>query len=125
MLLLALLLLPTLTGMAAFVIRADGARRILLLLTALVHAGLMAMTWITPPAPILGGLLGLDAAGRLFLMLTSLLFLAITVYGMPYLRREAHTTHTDFEEDFLFVDAPEARFTGCLLLFLAAMTLVT
>jgi hydrogenase-4 component F len=85
----------------------------------------MAMTWINPPAPILGGWLGLDAAGRLFLMLTSLLFLAVTVYGMPYLHREAHATHTDFEEDFLFVDAPEARFTGCLLFFLAAMTLVT
>jgi len=31
----------------------------------------------------------------------------------------------DFEEGFLFANAPEATFTGCLLLFLASMTLVT
>lgn len=123
--LLALLLLPTVAGLMAFVVRADGARRTLLLLTALLHVGLTVMTWISPPAPLLGGWLWLDAAGRLFLLITSLLFLAIAVYGMSYLRRETHATQTDFEEAFVFVDAPEARFTGCLLLFLAAMTLVT
>jgi hypothetical protein len=83
------------------------------------------MTWISPPAPLLGGWLWLDAAGRLLLLITSLLFLAIAGYGMSYLRRETHAAHRDFEEAFVFVDAPEARFTGCLLLFLAAMTLVT
>jgi hydrogenase-4 component F len=123
--LLALLLLPTGAGLMAFVMRADGGRRALLLLTALLHFGLTVMTWISPPLPLLGGWLWLDAAGRLFLLITSLLFLAIAAYGMSYLRRESHATHTDFEEAFLFVDAPEARFTGCLLLFLAAMTLVT
>ena len=123
--LLALLLLPTVAGLVAFIVRADGVRRTLLLVTALAHTGLTMMTWIKPPAPIFGGWLWLDAAGRLFLLITSLLFLAIAVYGMSYLRHEAHATHTDFEEAFLFVDTPEARFTGCLLLFLAAMTLVT
>ncbi len=123
--LLALLLLPTVAGLMAFVMRPDGARRALLLLTALLHFGLTLMTWITPPASLLGGWLWLDAAGRLFLLITSLLFLAIAVYAMSYLRHESHATHTDVEEAFVFVDAPEARFTGCLLLFLAAMTLVT
>jgi len=109
----------------AFVVRADGVRRALLLLTALLHVGLTVMTWISPPAPLLGGWLWLDAAGRLFLLITSLLFLAIAGYGMSYLRHEPHAPHADFEEAFVFVDAPEARFTGCLLLFLATMTLVT
>jgi hydrogenase-4 component F len=61
----------------------------------------------------------------MFLGITSVLFLAVAVYGLAYLQREQQMTHADFEEGFLFVDAPEARFTGCLLLFLAAMTFVT
>lgn len=123
--LLALLLLPTVAGLMAFMVRADGTRRVLLLLTALLHVGLTAMTWISPSAPLLGGWLWLDAAGRLFLLITSLLFLAIAGYGISYLQHEPHATHTDFEEAFVFVNAPEATFTGCLLLFLATMTLVT
>lgn len=125
MLLALLLLLPTVAGLSAVVIRADETRRALLVLTALLHFGLTAMTWIRPPAPLLEGWLWLDAVGRLFLLIISLLFLAIAVYGVSYLRRESHATHTDFEEAFVFGDAPEARFTGCLLLFCAAMTLVT
>jgi hydrogenase-4 component F len=125
MLLLALLLVPTLTGLAAFFIRTDGFRRALLLVTALSHTGITVTTWLTPSPPAWGEWLLLDAVGRVFLSITSVLFLATTLYGLPYLRRERHATHTDFEEGFLFADAPEARFTGCLLLFLAAMTLVT
>ena len=44
---------------------------------------------------------------------------------MAYLREERGQAHSDFEEGFLFSNAREASFTGCLLLFLAAMTLVT
>ena len=42
-----------------------------------------------------------------------------------YLGQEANRRATDPEEGFLFDNAPEAVFIGCLLLFLAAMTLVT
>jgi hydrogenase-4 component F len=123
--LLGLLLIPIVAGLLAFVIRSDSLRRGLLFSTALVHTGLMVAAWGTPPAPLLEGWFGLDAVGRVFLGITSVLFLAVTVYGLSYLHHEQHTTHADFEEGFLFVDAPEARFTGCLLLFLAAMTFVT
>jgi len=125
MLLLALVLVPAFTGLAAFLVRPDGFRRALLILTAVLHTALVATAWVTTPPPVLGGWLALDALGRVFLSITSVLFLAAAVYGLPYLRRERHATHTDFEEGFLFVDAPEARFTGCVLFFLAAMTLVT
>ena len=54
-----------------------------------------------------------------------MLFLAAAVYAVGYLRRESRGAHRDFEEGLLFANAPEATFTGCLLLFLAAMTLVT
>jgi hydrogenase-4 component F len=124
--LLALLAIPTVTGFLAFAIRSDQIRRGLLLIAALLHTGLVIATWVTPPLPVWGGWLLLDAVGQVFLSITSVLFLAVAVYSLPYLQRERRaTTHMDFEEGFLFVDAPEARFTGCLLLFLAAMTLVT
>jgi len=77
------------------------------------------------PAPAFGGWLVLDPIGLLFLSITSALFLATAVYALGYLPREKRAAKTDFEEGFLFSNAPEATFTGCLLLFLAAMTLVT
>jgi hydrogenase-4 component F len=67
----------------------------------------------------------LDATGLLFLSITSALFLAASIYAVGYLRSEAGHQTTDADEGFLFENAPEAVFTGCLLLFLAAMTLVT
>ena len=120
-----LVLIPALAGAAAFFIASDPLRRGLLVSTAIVQFALSAVTWIAPPAPALGGWLAEDALGRLFLTLTSLLFLASSFYAVAYLRGERDQSHADFEEGFLFSNAREASFTGCLLLFLAAMTLVT
>jgi hydrogenase-4 component F len=104
----------------------DRVRRAVLLSAAIVHAGMAGATWWTLPAPLLNGWLQLDALGRVFLSITSALFLAAAVYSLGYLRQEHEATRrTDIEEGFLFANAPEATFTGCLLLFLAAMTLVT
>jgi hydrogenase-4 component F len=122
---LALLILPTLAGLAAFALPSPKGRRGLLLATALTHAALTGACWKVTPTPALSGWLALDAAGLLFLTLTSVLFLATAIYGAGYLRREAGKHTTDAEEGFLFDNAPEAVFVGCLLLFLAAMTLVT
>jgi hydrogenase-4 component F len=61
----------------------------------------------------------------LFLSITSGLFLMVSFYVAGYLSQEANRRATDPEEGFLFDNAPEAVFIGCLLLFLAAMTLVT
>ena len=77
------------------------------------------------PAPWWGGWLALDGPGLLFLSITSVLFLAAALYSVAALRREPRGERADFEEGFLFDNAPEATFTACLLLFLAAMTLVT
>jgi hydrogenase-4 component F len=122
---LALVIMPLLAGLAAFALPGSVARRGLLLGTALVHAVLTAFCWKTTPAPALGGWLALDAAGLLFLSITSGLFLVVSVYIVGYLGQEANRRATDTEEGFLFDNAPEAVFTGCLLLFLASMTLVT
>jgi hydrogenase-4 component F len=122
---LLLILIPALAGAGAFFIGSDPLRRGLLVSTALVQFALSVATWILPPAPALSGWLAEDALGRLFLTLTSLLFLASSFYAVAYLRGERGESHSDFEEGFLFSNAREASFTGCLLLFLAAMTLVT
>ncbi len=122
---LALLFIPAFAGLAAFFVQADQPRRVILLLTAVSHAGITLLTWLVPATPRFGSWLLLDAPGRLFLSITSVLFLATAVYSVGYLRHESHAARADFEEGFFFTNAPEASFTGCLLLFLAAMTLVT
>ncbi len=122
---LALVLVPALAGLLAFAVRADGPRRALLAGAACAHAALAAAAFLAPPAPAAGGWLALDPPGLLFLGLTSGLFLAAAVYAIGYLRREAHGARPDLEEALFFTNLPEAVFTGCLLLFLAMMTLVT
>jgi len=117
---LALLLIPLLAGAAAFAIRGDSLRRGFWLAAAAAHAALTVACWRHAPPPVLGGWLGLDAAGLLVLGAASALFLAATVYGIGFLARE--------EESRLRLGArrrneSEPVFTGCLLLFLAAMTL--
>ena len=125
MLILALVITPTLAGIVAFAVRMDVLRRALLILTAIAHAGMTVACWLVRPSPVFNASLALDALGLLFLSITTLLFLAAAIYGLGYLSREKHVPEQDFEEGFLFTNAPEAIFTGCLLLFLAAMTLVT
>lgn len=120
-----LVLIPTVAGAAAFLIASDSVRRKLLVFTGIVQAVLSLATWLVPPSPAMGGWLAEDAIGRLFLTLISLLFLAASIYAVAYLRQENRDARTDFEEGFLFSNAREVSFTGCLLLFLAAMTLVT
>ncbi|ADV60961.1 NADH/Ubiquinone/plastoquinone (complex I) [Isosphaera pallida ATCC 43644] len=124
-----LLLIPTLSGIAAFGIQRHPLRRILLLTAAVGQFAVTArlwMDWPQRPAPILDGWIGLDALGLLVLTICGVLFLAAAVYALGYLEHENHgSLHRDFEEGSLFVNEPEAVFTGCLLLFLASMNLVT
>ncbi|HEX4146971.1 MAG TPA: proton-conducting transporter membrane subunit [Pirellulales bacterium] len=122
---LALVCVPLVAGLIAFGWRSDAGRRMLLVLSALVHLGLTAACWIEPPTPMLDGWLKLDSLGLLFLSITSVLFLASSVYCLGYLGKEHGASHIDFEEHLFFSNEPEAVFTGCLLLFLASMTLVT
>jgi len=121
---LGLVLLPLLAGLAALAIRARRLRELLLLGTALLHVALVAAAALTRPAAAEGAWLTLDDLGVLFLLVTSVLFLAVSFYAVGYLRREPEQ-QTDPEEGFLFSNEPEPTFVACLLLFLASMTLVT
>src|SRR2546425_27068 len=122
---LSLLLVPVVAGFVAFLPSAAPLRRWLLVLAAGLHSGLSLATWVTPASPQWHGMLALDAAGRLVLTVTSALFFFVSLYVAGYLGREVKDERRDFEEGFLFTNAPEAVFVACLLLFLASMTLVS
>lgn len=123
--LLLLILLPLFAGAIAFVLSSDSLRRGLLVFSAVCHTFLTALCWLHRPDPALGGWIALDGPGLLFLSITSVLFLAAAFYALGYLQREDWGRREDFEEGFLFSNAREAVFTGCLLLFLSMMSLVT
>jgi hydrogenase-4 component F len=119
-----LVLIPACAGIVAFFVGSDRIRRGLLISAAVAHTVLSLATWVVAPEPAMGAWLAEDPLGRLIETLTSLLFLAVSLYAVAYLREERSQPHSDFEEGFIFSNAREASFTGCLLLFLAAMTLV-
>ena len=123
---LTLVLLPALAAVAAWLIRGNAARRVLLVAVSGAHAALVAWLWIDPARfPALGAWLSVDGLGLIFLGITSLLFLAVSLSAVGFLRRESGTTQADSEEGFIFDNTPEALFTACLLGFLSTMTLVT
>ncbi len=107
----ALVLLPLLAGALAFALRSNTPRLALLLIVALAHASLVALCWMSPPAPCLFGWMAVDALGLVFLTLVSLLFLCAALYAIGYLRHEPGRSNRVF--------------VGCLLVFLASMSLVT
>ena len=120
-----LVVIPAGAGVVAFFVASDRLRRMLLLCAAVTQTALMLTTWLVTPAPAFGGWLAEDALGRLIGTVASVLFLAVSFYAVAYLGEERNQPHSDFDEGFLFSNAREASFTGCLLLFLAAMTLVS
>ncbi|MEN6408025.1 MAG: proton-conducting transporter membrane subunit [Thermoguttaceae bacterium] len=121
----ALLLIPTLAGLAAFGLRRNGPRRALLLASAAAHLAAVVACWRDAPPPIADGWIAVDPASLLFLSITSALFLAAAVYGVGYLAQESHVAPGgEDDEELPFQNFPEAVFTGCLLLFLATMSLV-
>ena len=68
--------------------------------------------------------MAIDAVSLLFLSITSVLFLASAIYAVGYLRGNAKRRTSTTDDDLPFVNFPEAVFAGCLLMFLATMTLV-
>lgn len=108
-----LVLTPLLAGLLALKL---GRRT--LLGAALVQ---IALALGLPPRQ---GWLQVDALGGLFLGITCLLFLMVSLHAQGYLRREVTGHRPDLLEGELFSNAPEGLFCACLLWFLAAMTLV-
>jgi hydrogenase-4 component F len=121
---LALLLTPLIGGGLAFAMRPNWPRRALLVLAAVAHGSLVLACWRQTPQPLVDGWLAVDSVSLLFLSTMTVVFLVTCVYAVGYLAREGQHASAHGSDDVPFVNYPEATFTGCLLLFLAAMTLV-
>jgi hydrogenase-4 component F len=121
----AMILVPALAALLCLIVRATVVRRYMVVCAAIGHLALVTTAWFIHPEPILSGWLGLDQLGLLFLTIVSILFFAASIYAIGYLQRETVASQSNFEEDGIFTNAPEAVFYMCLLAFLAAMTLAT
>jgi len=126
MLLALLIVLPAFTGWLAFWWRSDVSRRAMLLLTAVAHLGMTIALWTVDltALQLMGGWIALDDIGLLFLTIASVVFLASALYSVGDLVQLARQRQLELRS-FIFHNEPEAVYTGCMLLFLAAMTLVT
>jgi hydrogenase-4 component F len=113
MALLLLVLVPAVGGLLALAIKSVRVDLGVLVAVCVLHVATAVELWFVPSPP-LGSLLALDVVGHLFLTITSIVFLVVALYAVPYV---LHATHDPQAAPHLFVP--------CLLWFLAAMTLVT
>ncbi len=113
MLLVLLIAVPASLGTLALLARDIRVHLGVLLAIAVCHvaATLLAWTGRAPSKPFAA--LALDTTGLLFLSITSVLFLAASLYSVPYLLEGTHDPQ-----------AAPRRFVPCLAWFLSAMTLV-
>jgi hydrogenase-4 component F len=109
-----LVLAPAALGSVAILFKSIRIHLAVLLTAASLHLLTTALVWTRAPALQVGALLQLDVIGLVFLSITSVLFLAVSIYTVPYLLDGTHDEQS----------APR-RFVPCLLWFLAAMSLVT
>ena len=110
MILAALLAVPTVAGLLALLAPRVAARAAMLVTAALVHLALVGALWLRPPRIDPRAWIGVDALGLLVLSLLSLTFAAVALYAAAYVRRRR--------------PRGGRAFVGCLLLLLAAGTLV-
>ncbi|MFH1153067.1 MAG: proton-conducting transporter membrane subunit [Pseudomonadota bacterium] len=125
MMLWFLLMVPTLAGLVCFVQRSSSHCRIILCAVAFLHCMFVLVCWVQAPISLTSDWLGLDDTGLVFLTMVSLLFMATSVYTFGYLKSEDTGSRKDLEENIWFRNSKDSVFTGCMLLFLATMTLVT
>ena len=121
----ATILVPLAGAILAFATPWERPQRGILLLVAAAHLSLVIYAVVDHPAPALDGWLKADDLGLLVLLMSSVLFFVSALYATGYLQREARGVRRDWVEGVLFSNAPQRVFTGYLLLFLAAMTMVS
>jgi hydrogenase-4 component F len=111
MLLAALVLVPLLGALAAYLDRSPARRSFWVVTGAVAHLGLVALAWWMRPPAAGPGWLAFDPLGGLVLTLTSVVFLAVALYSVGYQRQ---------------VTLRGGRaYSSCLLGFLAAASVIT
>ncbi len=109
--LLALLVVPLVAAVAAYLHRGPGLRNGWLVAAAGVHLALVGSLWATPAAPVFDDWLAVDALGLVVLSVVTILFAVVAVYTVGYLRTES--------------PRGGRALVGCLLGFLTSTSLVT
>ena len=104
------ILIPFLTGIIAMFLPVKLGRGVLVI-TALLHLQLTVMGWLGKLSPALPNYFAVTNEGMLIMLVTSFIFLFISIYAVSYMD-EAEITS-------------EPIYTGCTLLFLATMSMVT
>jgi len=92
--LLLLILIPAALGGLSFAVASDAQRPWMLVLAGVLHSALVASLWVSGTSPSAGKWLMLDAAGKLVLSLSSVLFCPprSTPSGISAGARSARTT---------------------------------
>jgi hydrogenase-4 component F len=103
-------LLPLATGLTSLALPAT-LGRILLLVTALLHLQLTVMSWIGGLTPTFTNYFSASPEGLLILLVTSFIFVCISVYSFSYMKE------SKMENKPVFI--------CCMLLFLGTMSMVT
>ncbi|MDH3328638.1 MAG: proton-conducting transporter membrane subunit [Desulfobulbaceae bacterium] len=103
--------LPFIAALVAAVLPSERFRPLVIPVTALFHIALVFKGVFSPELYTADTMLGLDALGRLVLLVISLLFAASSLYAVGYFR-----THPTWGN---------RTFIACLLIFLGAMSLST
>lgn len=103
-------LLPIAAGFMALALPAT-LGRILLLITALLHLQLTIMSWMGRLTPVFTNYFSNSPEGLLILMVTSFIFVCISLYSFSYMNE------TEMENKPIFI--------CCMLLFLGTMSMVT
>jgi hydrogenase-4 component F len=102
-------LLPMMTGIGALFLPITLGRGILVV-TALLHLQVCLMAWFDKLTPSFGHLFGQSPEGMLVLLVTSFIFLFISIYAVSYMEE------TSMQSEPIFI--------GCMLLFLGTMSMV-
>jgi len=106
----ALVLVPLLGALVAYLDRSPARRSFWVGGGAVAHLGLVALAWWTRPPAVGPGWLAFDPLGALVLTLTSVVFLAVALYSVGYQRQAALRGGR--------------AYSSCLLGFLAAASLI-
>ena len=120
-----LVALPLLAGGISYSLNSNRAARLLLVLGAATHLILTIICLVGEPFAEVGDWLALDAPGCLFLLLTSILFMATAIQSAAWLGRDRQLGIAGYDNAHKGSGRmPERTFVPCLLAFLSMMTLV-
>ncbi|HAE39940.1 MAG TPA: NADH dehydrogenase FAD-containing subunit [Candidatus Riflebacteria bacterium] len=118
----ALIIMPVITGIISLFISSERARRNLLVIVAFAHLFISIRLCSGAAGELNGVWLGLDQLGRMFLMITSLLFTGSAIYSTVYLDKHPHFNGPAIAGLRMPANS-NAIFAACMQFFLAAMTL--